>query len=308
MNTMLWMEHRKSAGRNPDLDQIIQSKAPQYITKDVRLGVRLLHHLIHTPHQPFQGDVFHKNPSDHALNCGEAFAQAALLCVGHHDLPLLEKVVDWASNTAINCLKVYDPYCMKIGARLAQLNEKELLQKIYDILYPEKDLTKLQKFRFSLGPGVSPQTMEAIMRSAVEALAWDVLEWITPLAFNYHTIAPKVGGLSPYTVINTEMLYDYASEPQYDEVFVWWLNKAEQSDIEIKLLCCGPHDNLRRMALALQHLDAEHLNKVHQNALDPTMGRDFLLDMLENEISRRQHISISAHLKGFEASPSKRKM
>jgi len=264
--------------------------------------------VIHNPSQSFETRLFPTQPKDHAYDCGQAFAQAALLCVGHHDLPLLKKVVNWAANTTLDCLLVADPYCMKIGARLAQLNEKELLEKVYEILYPEKDLTKLQRFRFSLGSGVSPQTMEAIMRSAVEALAWDVLEWMTPLALDYHTIAQQGNGLSAYTVISTEMLGNYARELQYDEVFVWWLNQAPQEDIELKVLWCGPQDNQRRIALALQYLDAEHLDRVHQNASDPTKNRTFLLGMLGNEISHRQNAAIHAHLDGCGSLSSKRKI
>lgn len=305
---ILWTEHQKSAHRNPDLDQFIQNQSEQYINKDVRLGVKLLRHVIHNPDLPLSPRLFPAQAKDHAYDCGKAFAQAALLCVGHHDLPLLKKVISWASTTPLDCLLVTDPYCMKICGRLAQLNEKDLLEKVYDIVYPEKDLTKLQRFRFSLGSGVSPQTMDVIMRSAVEALAWDVLEWMTPLALNYHTIAQQGNGLSAYTVISTEMLGDYAREPQYDEVFVWWLNQAPQEDIELKVLWCGLQDNQRRIALALQYLDAEHLDSVHQNASDPTKNRTFLLDMLENEISHRQNAAIHAHLDGCGSLSSKRKI
>lgn len=304
---ILWTEHQKSAHRNPDLDQFIQNQSEQYINKDVRLGVKLLRHVIHNPDLPFSPHLFPVKPKDHAYDCGKAFAQAALLCVGHHDLPLLKKVISWASTTPLDCLLVTDPYCMKICGRLAQLNEKDLLEKVYDIVYPEKDLTKLQRFRFSLGSGVSPQTMDVIMRSAVEALAWDVLEWITPLALNYQIVAPSVGS-SPYKIINSEMLGNYASEPQYDEVFVWWLNQAQQDDIELDLLCCGAQDNQRRIALALQYLDAEHLDTFYQKVLSGPSSRDFFVPVVENETARRQNIAIAAHLGEFGGSSLKRKI
>lgn len=294
---MLWTEHQKTAVRNPELDQLIDTKELQHIEMDIQLGVELLQHLTATPHQAFCPGGMPLEWYDFTHDYGKAFAQAVSVCVSHHDMPLLKKVIHWASNNTLNCVSVPGRYCRQSAERLAQLNEKEILEKIYDVFYPEKDLTKLQRFRFSLGAGVSPETIETVMRSAMEALAWDVLEWITPLAINYHTVAPDATGLSPYTVLTKDLFYDYLPNPQYDDVLVWWLNRTQQAEIESTLLFSRPKANERRIDVALQYLDADHFNNLQQKM---STTRSHLLPNVEREISRRQRININASLDAIE--------
>lgn len=302
---MLWTEHRKTQ-RDPNLDVFLQAQSLQYIDPEIKLGVGLLQNLTHTPDIPYHplglSDMHYSNLSH---DCGKAFAQALLLCASHNDLALFNRVMDWSLANTMDCLTVPEKHIVAITERLAQLNEKDLLEKTYDIFYPEKDLTKLQRFRFSLGAGVSPGTLEAIVRSSIEALSWEVLEWVRPLVKNYDAVAPRSGAAGPSDVFRRAMFHNFALDPQYDEILTWWLAAEEQDEIKISIFLSRPDFSTRRVELALQHLNLEHLTSLAQNA---SQRFQHIMPAVERELSQRQHNKITDSLAPVVRSTAARKM
>lgn len=288
---MYYQDYQQHATFNPILRDKIAAHKTLCIANEVELGLELLQHLAQKPEQTYYPHGI-KDSSSEKFKKAEALTHALILAVQHYDFTLFDATLQWAYTNKVDCGIILEKHIEKIVQPLAQLNDKDRLEKCYDLYYPEKDLTKLRRFRFSMGSGVSPRVIAAIMRCCIEAKSWDVLEWITPLAQNHHKVAPSLG-TTPYGVLSWEMMYTYLPAPQYDDVIHWWLKRAPQEDLQYTLTYAREGCNIRRMEYILQHLSSEGLEQLQT---DSSIKKKYLHSAIEHETNRRQHVKISEQL------------
>lgn len=286
------------------LQQKIQAHQTNGILKDVALGLELLQHLVNTPTQTYYPHGFAGGSSER-FDRAEALTHALMLCVSHNDLELFDTVLQWGCENKVDCGIILEKYTAQVAQSLARHNEKDRLEKFYDLYFPEKDLNKLQRFRFSMGKGVSPEVLKAILCASIEEKSWEVLRWVTPLTYDYHKIAPQITQSGPYYMLSWEMAYNYLPDPQYDDVFEWWLTCAQPEDVEYTVRYARSGCNLRRMEMAIKHVTNAQLEDLQQAA---NTSKVYLQFAVENEISRRQHATISAQLEPVERASVARKI
>lgn len=298
---MYCQEYQQQAILNPVLHQKIAAYKTQCIAQGVELGLELLGHLMKTPNQNYYPHGIEGGSSE-KFDRAEALTYALILAIEHHDFQLFDTTLQWGRATQVDCGIVFEKHIEKIVRPLAQLNDKVRLEMCYDLYYPEKDLTKLQRFRFSLGAGVSPRVMETIMHAAIEAKSWDVLGWITPLTQDYQRVAPSLGK-TPYSILSWEMMYEYLPDAQYDDVVHWWLQTAPHEDMQRTVSYAREGCNVRRMEYILQRFSVEELEHLQH---DRSPKKKYLHSAIEYEISHRQHVKISEQLPPINRPASQR--
>lgn len=257
--------------------------------------MELLGHLTQTPDQTYYPHGIEGGSSE-KFDRAEALTYALILAIEHHDFQLFDATLQWGYATKVDCGIVLEKHIEKIVRPLAQLNDKGRLEMCYDLYYPEKDLSKLQRFRFSLGAGVSPRVMESIMHAAIEAKSWDVLGWITPLTQDYQKVAPSLGD-TPYSILSWKMMYEYLPDSQYDDVVHWWLETAPHEDMQYTVSYAREGCNVRRMEYILQRFSAEELEHLQHGM---STKKRYLHSAIEHEINRRQHVKISEQLPSID--------